>query len=70
MALHRFEFGLVHAIALSSYQPYCGGSLPCAVYQPGIQVGPSGNSPQYDWLATDLQSVRPDLTARQCECWL
>jgi len=43
---------------LSPYQPICGGSLPCAIYNPGLNVGPSGNSDQYNWLAADLASVR------------
>jgi len=54
----RFEFGLVHTTVLSPYQPICGGSLPCAIYNPGLTVGPSGNSDQYNWLAADLASVR------------
>ena len=54
----RFEFGLVHTTVLSPYQPICGGSLPCSIYNPGLNVGPSGNSDQYNWLAADLASVR------------
>ena len=54
------------AIALSSYQPYCGGDLPCAVFQPTLKVLPSGNSAQYEWLAQTLAKVRarPPATPR------
>ncbi len=48
---------MVHAVVLSPYQPMCGGSLPCEVYTPGLNV-PSGSSDQYIWLAGDLASVR------------
>ena len=51
-----FDFGLVHAIALSSYQPICGGSLPCAIYNPDLNIS-GGSSPQYTWLANDLAAV-------------
>jgi predicted phosphodiesterase len=54
---YSFEFGLVHTIVLSTYQPICGGGLPCAIYNPGLNVGPSGSSDQYIWLAGDLASV-------------
>jgi hypothetical protein len=47
----------VHTIVLSTYQPICGGGLPCAIYNPGLNVGPSGSSDQYIWLAGDLASV-------------
>ncbi len=56
IADRRFEFGLVHAIALSNYQPICGGSLPCAIYNPGLNISGS-SSPQYTWLANDLAAV-------------
>ena len=55
-AWRRFEFGLVHAIALSLYQPVCGGSLPCQIYNPGLNITGSA-SPQYTWLANDLAKV-------------
>ena len=58
MPPRRFEAGLVHTTVLSTYQPICGGSLPCSIYNPGLNVGPSGNSDQYNWLAMDLASVR------------
>lgn len=56
-ASRSFSFGLVHAIVLSPYEPYCGGSLPCKVYQPSLNVGPSGNSAQYEWLAREVKKV-------------
>ncbi len=63
-ALRRFEFGLVHAIALSPYQPICGGSLPCAIYNPGLNIS-GGTSPQYTWLANDLAAVS-SVAPRHC----
>jgi hypothetical protein len=53
----RFEFGMVHAIVLSPYQPICGGSLPCKIYNPYITIPSGASSPQYTWLAADLASV-------------
>ena len=50
----------MHTTVLSTYQPICGGSLPCAIYNPGLKVGPSGSSDQYNWLAGDLASVRSE----------
>ena len=54
---YTFKFGLVQAFVLSGYEPYCGGSLPCSVYTPDLNVGASGVSPQYEWLAKHLTKV-------------
>lgn len=54
---YSFETGLVHVIVLSPYEPYCGGSLPCKLFQPTLNVLPSGNSAQYEWLARDITKI-------------
>ena len=63
----RFEFGLVHTTVLSTYQPICGGGLPCKIYNPGLNVGPSGSSDQYIWLAK-RPGVGVRLPAHACNC--
>lgn len=52
-----WKAGLVQGIVLSGYEPYCGGSLPCSVYHPNLNVGPSGTSAQYKWLAETLAKI-------------